>query len=229
MMKKYTKKVMLFILCAALLVVFAACRQLDVVGSVALSSFEEVAGALAGSIASDEANGGWALTAPDGSARFIWSADFSGSQRYDVMLEVDAQPFIDAGLDVDLLPDEYVAAGDIILIGTDLTDEAPDYDGEITPLSSFEQIVKFSRDSIGYHEALDHYGVDLEGGNMFEWAKDMSTNDKDIVFVLNPQPFIDAGVDPENVGGWVFAAVPVMDEKGNDIEVEKLLKPFEIQ
>lgn len=47
------------------------------------------------------------------------------------------------------------------------------------------KIVEKSRDSIGYHAALDHYGIDLENGNMFEWAKDISTNDKDIVFVLN--------------------------------------------
>jgi len=34
-------------------------------------------------------------------------------------------------------------------------------------------------------------------------------NDKDIVFVLNPEPLIAAGVDPKAVDGWVFARVPV--------------------
>lgn len=29
----------------------------------------------------------------------------------------------------------------------------------------------------------------------------------DIVFVLNPQMFIDAGVNPQEVEGWVFAKV----------------------
>jgi len=30
------------------------------------------------------------------------------------------------------------------------------------------------------------------------------------------------------VEGWVFAKVPVMDDKGREIEVDKLLKPFEL-
>jgi len=62
---------------------------------------------------------------------------------------------------------------------------------------------------------------------MFEWAKDLSTNDKDIVFVLNPEPFLAAGVDPNDVEGWVFAKVPV-DVDGKPAEVDKLLKPFDL-
>jgi F420-0:gamma-glutamyl ligase len=63
---------------------------------------------------------------------------------------------------------------------------------------------------------------------MFEWAKDMTTNDKDIVFVLNPEVFINAGVDASNVEGWVFAKVETMDESGKKIEVDKFLKPFDL-
>jgi len=70
--------------------------------------------------------------------------------------------------------------------------------------------------------------VDLANGNMFEWAKDMSKNDKDIVFVLNPQVFIDAGVDPAKVEGWVFAKVEKEDENGKKIQVDKFLKPFDL-
>ena len=66
-------------------------------------------------------------------------------------------------------------------------------------------------------------------GNKFEWAKDLSANDKDIVFVLDPQVFTDAGVDVANVNGWIFAKVEVMDESGNKVEVEKLLKPFNLK
>jgi hypothetical protein len=64
---------------------------------------------------------------------------------------------------------------------------------------------------------------------MFEWAKDMSANDKDIVFVLNPKPFIDAGVDPDRVEGWVFARVTVDDESGKPVELDKFLKPFNLR
>jgi hypothetical protein len=68
--------------------------------------------------------------------------------------------------------------------------------------------------------------VDLGDGNLFEWAKDMRTNDKDMVFVLNPDPFIAAGVDPNRVEGWVFAEVTVDDADGKPIQVYKILKPF---
>jgi hypothetical protein len=51
---------------------------------------------------------------------------------------------------------------------------------------------------------MDHYGVNLANGNLFEWAKDMNTNDKDMVFVLNPEPFVSAGVKPDNIEGWVL-------------------------
>ena len=173
-------------------------------------------------------NGGWSLNAPDGSARFIWSKDFSVSPIHDVMLEFSAKPFIDAGLDVTKLP-KGMLFDDKIMVGTKLGKEKLSYSAEATPLSSYEQIVKLKRPSIKYHTALDHYGVDLANGNMFEWAKDMSKNDKDIVYVLNPQVFIDAGVDPKKVTGWVFAKVPVVDKDGKSVEVDKFLKPFNLK
>jgi hypothetical protein len=90
-------------------------------------------------------------------------------------------------------------------------------------------MVHLKRGSIGYHGALDHYGVNLGNGNLFEWAKDLDKNDKDMVFVLNPEPFIRAGVNPNQVAGWVFAKVPVDDENGRPVEVDKLLKPFDLR
>jgi hypothetical protein len=70
--------------------------------------------------------------------------------------------------------------------------------------------------------------VNLGNGNLFEWAKDMSVNDKDIVFVLNPEPFIAAGVDPSRIEGWVFAKVTVDDPNGRPVQVDKFLKPFNL-
>jgi len=210
------------------LVVLAGCQQTDVVGKTSITSFDAVLQAIPDQIVEDELNGGWALSAPDGTARFIWSKDYSSGTPHDVMLEVAAKPFIEAGLDVAKLPAGMVV-DDKIMVGTMLGDEKLTYSGEVTPLASYEQIVNLKRDYIKYHTALDHYGVDLGEGNAFEWAKDMSTNDKDIVFVLNPQIFIDAGVDPEKVEGWVFAKVSTEDEDKKPIEVDKFLKPFSIK
>ena len=208
-------------------VIFAGCTsQLDVVADKSISSFESVINELP--IEADSEDSSWILTAPDNSAKFFWSMDFSSTTDYDVKLEFDSQPFINAGLDISKLP-EGAIYGDKIILGTDLSDEKLTYNGEATPLDSYKKIVEKSRDSIGYHAALDHYGIDLENGNMFEWAKDISTNDKDIVFVLNPQMFIDAGVNPQEVEGWVFAKVETMDKDGKKIEVDKFLKPFDLK
>jgi poly-D-alanine transfer protein DltD len=57
----------------------------------------------------------------------------------------------------------------------------------------------------------------------------MNTNDKDIVFVLNPQAFIEAGVDPSKVEGWVFGKVPVEDANGRKFDADKFLKPFNLK
>ena len=208
-------------------VIFAGCTsQLDVVADKSISSFESVINELP--IEADSEDSSWILTAPDNSAKFLWSKDFSSTTDYDVKLELDSQPFINAGLDISKLP-EGVINGDKIILGTDLSDEKSTYNGEATPLDSYKKIVEKSRDNIGYHAALDHYGIDLENGNMFEWAKDISANDKDIVFVLNPQMISDAGVNPLEIEGWVFEKVETMDKDGKKIEVDKFLKPFDLK
>jgi hypothetical protein len=144
------------------------------------------------------------------------------------MLEFDAAPFIAAGLDPEKLPENFAFYEGMIMVGTKLGQETLRYSGEVTPLASYEQIVKLKRPAIGYHGALDHYGVNLGDGNLVEWAKDMSTNDKDIVFVLNPEPFINAGADPSRVEGWTFTKVTVDDANGKPVEVDKILKPFNL-
>lgn len=222
------KKLILTTLSLAAVLGLTACNnKLDVVGDQSIKSFGAVVDIMGDKVTEDTTFGGWSLEAPDGTARLLWSKDYSKTTSNDAMLEVDAQPFLNAGLDASKLP-EGMLVGDKIVVGTELGTDALTYSGDATPTASYEQIVKLYRDNITYHTALDHYGIALSNGNMFEWAKDMSTNDKDIVFVLNPQVFIDAGVDPNNVEGWVFAKVETLDENGKKIEVDKFLKPFEL-
>lgn len=222
------KKIILTAFSAIALVGLTACNKLDVIGDQSIKSFDAVLNEVGDNVNEDTSFGGWSLEAPDGAVRFVWSQDFSKTTTYDAYLELDAQPFIDAGLDTSKLSDG-ILVGDKLILGTDFGSDALSYNGEITPLASYKKIVELYRNNITYHMALDHFGVDLKNDNMLEWAKDMTTNDKDIVFVLNPEVFINAGVDPNNVEGWVFAKVPTMDEKGNDIEVDKLLKPFDFE
>lgn len=204
-----------------------ACNKLDVIGSYSEKSFDAIINEAGDRVTKDTGFGGWALEAPDGGVRFLWSEDFSKTTEGDIRLELDVSPFVNAGLDVSLLP-EGMLAGDKIVISTELGQDSLTYEGEASPSASYKQIVNLYRDNINYHMSLDHFGVDFMNGYMFEWAKDMSTNDKDIVFVLDPEVFIKAGVDPEKVEGWVFAKVETMDEKNKTVEVHKFLKPFDL-
>jgi hypothetical protein len=221
------KTVLLFtlVLSAAAL---GSCGKLDVVGKDSVKSFEKILLRIPPAIGPDEANRGWSLAAPDGAARFIWSRNYAESPRYDVLMEFDAAPFIAAGLNPEKLPENFSFSGAKIMVGTKLGTEQLKYQGEAGPLASYEQIVKLKRKAIGYHMAMDHYGVNLGDGNLFEWAKDMDTNDKDIVFVLNPAPLIAAGADPARIDGWTFTKVTVDDEKGRPVQVDKILKPFDL-
>jgi hypothetical protein len=232
----------------ALVGVLAACsgglKAPDVVGQQSVASFDEVLKTIPDRVKADETNVGWVLSAPDDSVRFIRSEDYSKAPLHDVMLEFDARPFLDAGIDPDELSDNYAfyegetmggMGSKMLMVGTKLGNDSPAYSGAPTALAAYEQIVSKYRDSINYHTTLDHYGVKPGDGNMFEWAKDMNTNgyddsvqDKDIVFVLNPEPLIEAGVDPEKVDGRVYAQVPI-EENGKTAQVWKLLKPFDLQ
>lgn len=220
------KILILVILTAIALISITACAQTDIIAKVSITSFEEVL--KLSDVTTDEMYGGWSLNAPDQSARFIFSSDFAASAPHDVMIETDAQPFIDAGLDTSKLPAGMFVDGKI-MVGRDLGDAAFPESAKATALASYKELVTLERETIGYHEKLDHYGIDLGNGNKFEWAKDMSKNDKDIVFVLDPQIFIDAGVDPDKVDGWVFAKVEMKDNAGKPISVDKFLKPFDLK
>lgn len=203
-----------------------ACGSLDVIGDRSVTSFEAVLNA-EGDLVTEAADfDGWSLEAPDKTTRLIISSDYSKTSE-DIILETDAAPFLDAGLDTSKLP-EGMYTGDKIVVGINLGDDILTYEGGGTPIKTYQQMVKLYRGNLKYHATLDHFGIDLSGGNMFEWAKDMTKNDKDIVFVLNPEVFLNAGVDTDKLEGWAFAKVTTMDSKGKKIQVDKLLKPFDL-
>ncbi|MCL2009088.1 MAG: hypothetical protein FWG71_00900 [Synergistaceae bacterium] len=208
----------------------------DIVGRVAISSFSEMIDALEFPPILDEEEKLWVLSTPDGEASFWWRSEANLHRHMlDVQICFEAEPFVNAGLDLDKLPEEMkgmLEAGRLMM-GKQLSQGSLVYAGEITPLSSFEQIVRLDRDSIGYHAAADHYKITVAGGLsdgwIFMWAKDMSTNAGDIVFALEPTILIGAGVDPDKVEGWTFRKVPMMDERGRNFEVDKFVKAFDLR
>lgn len=159
--------------------------------------------------------------APDQSVSLAIAQSFTSEN--DVVMSVDAAPFIAAGLDVTKLPDGLFVDGRLNYVTS--------IEGNTTYANvteAFTDIQSIQSDLVGYHAALDHYGLSLQDGNVFEWAADVNTNDKDIVFVLNPQTLIDAGTNVEAVDGWIFAEVEIMKADGSMEMVPKLLKPFDL-
>ena len=219
------KRIIIISLSALALVGLSACANTDIIAKVAVSSFGKVA--TASDVQKDDLLSGWSLTSSDKTSKFIWSGDYKASAPHDVMIETDATPFIAAGLDISKLPAGIYNEGKI-MVGQTLGEQSFPTTAKATAIGSFAEMVKLSRNALGYHEVLDHYGIDLGNGNKFEWAKDMAKNDKDIVFILDPKMLVDAGVDPVKVTGWVFAKIEVMDSNGKKVEVEKFLKPFNI-
>jgi hypothetical protein len=207
------------------LIGLTGCTQTDIVAKYGISSFASLTEVVNPTVDAEWSS--WVIEAPDGSAKFLLSQDFKTTAPHDVMLMVDIQPFLDAGLDVSRLPQGMVVEN-WLMLGQSLGDQAFSESAKSSAEASLKELVRLSRDTLGYHEVLDHYGIALGEGNVFEWAKDRSTNDKDLVFVLNPDVFREAGVDVSNVAGWIFAEVEVMDESGKPIMVEKLLKPFNL-
>jgi hypothetical protein len=149
------------------------------------------------------------------------SHDYSLTGEEDIVIQTPLQPFLDAGLDVSKLGEGYRADDTTFYLTAAYGDGTGRKD---TLTESVFEGVTYSRETLTYHQALDHYGVKLPGGKI-EWAKDYKTNDKDIVFVIAAKPLADIGVDVQNIDGWVFKTM--QDEDGNDIDV--LLKPYDLQ
>jgi hypothetical protein len=226
---------------AALSLGLAGCGATDVVAKVANSSFKAVAQASGDRVSWSQEDESWALASPAGD-ELLLSSDFSrnagaGSmadmEKPDAEFSFDVAPFIAAGLDLAKLPMaegiRYEIEGDRFMYHFELGSDKFPADARKSLEAAFAEIVRTQRPRIGYHEKLDHYGLKLGNGNMFEWAKDISKNDKDIVWVLNPEPFIAAGVDPAKIQGWAYAKVETKDEAGKTIFVDKLLKPFDLR
>ncbi len=236
---KTMKRAMIIMATAATIAAFAGCGSTDVVARFANESFAAVIAASGSNVAWADEEQAWSLSSPSGDL-FLLSPDFSRNNAGAVDLDkpdaefvFEAAPFVAAGLDVAKLPSvdgiKYEIEDGKFMLHFELGSDRFSPDASKSAEAAFAELVKFQRSRVGYHAQLDHYGIKLGNGNMFEWAKDMTKNDKDIVFVLDPAPFVAAGVEPAKVEGWIYAKVETMDDAGKTIMVDKLLKPFNLK
>ena len=146
----------------------------------------------------------WRITAPDGDAMLAFD-------NMGVDMAVDAAPFAAAGADLSKLD---TAQTIFYPDGESLNFSSPGSDMlnrniKSTPLAQFEYNLQCLRDYLSYSEDTGRYSLNVDGLDnkiaFFEWAKDPGKDDKRMSFVIDAQPFINAGVDPESVEGWEFA------------------------
>ena len=157
----------------------------------------------------------------DGETTLKVSHDYSMTGAEDLVMQTSLKPFVDAGLDPAKLGAGYRTDDTSLYLVADFGAGSGD---QMDITSALFESVKADRSVLTYHADLDHYGIKFPAGK-FEWAKDESTNDKDIVFVIAAQPLADLGVDVKNVSGWIFKTMK--DDAGKDFDV--LLKPFSLE
>lgn len=210
----------------ALFIIFTlfGCEKLDVIGKYSITSFSNLVENENVKIIEDENY--YAIVLEDGNS-FGMSKSFSKELAH-FYFNLDSDDFIQAGLEIKKLPNNFIFDDNSKMLKIEFKSDNNEIGSNNGVGELFKEIVKYKREIIGYHEELDHYGISLGDGFAYEWAKDLKSNDKDVVFVLHPQPFIDAGLTPENLKNWIYAKVKIKDDKGKPKEVYRLLKPKSI-
>ncbi len=193
------------------MLIIAGCAATDVVRREAASSFDMIL-----DVSTVES------VVKDGFAHIMFAESYHlelsltpETTSEDVIISVPATPFLDAGLDRLKLPSNMKIKDDKLLIIFDGIKGAATQNAS----QQMNSLLTNNRGLLGYHAELDHFGISL-GDHKFEWAKHLMTNDKDVVFILSAEVLRSAGVDVENVDGWLFTT---MDGMG------LLLKPFDLK
>ncbi|MDO9508488.1 MAG: hypothetical protein Q7I97_03960 [Thermovirgaceae bacterium] len=190
------RKIFPILVLMALPLVWIASGKADVVKKFGSVSFAEMmANPRSGASVSD---GLVSVTGPDGQVFLLWE---SGTAFL-----IPAGPFLEAGLDTSKLPGNIIfdAAAGTLLIG-----DAPVRGGDNALGEIFNSFLKTKRPALGYHGAMDHFGLDVGGEGKFEWAIRPEKNDKDVVFILDPRPLERAGLRPLEVKGWALLDLDV--------------------
>lgn len=216
-----SKKLFIGILSISIVLMFGltGCTYLDVIGNNSIDKFNELLQMDTKAINIKKENKEYQLSTHDGSGSLEWG-------EKTISMRFDSKPFIQAGVSMSSLPENMVD-GEYIVIEVNVAEGKGIGDKEGI-MSSFESIVEANRGAIGFHQSMGHYGYDFGNGNAFEWAQDFKRNDKDIVFVLNPEPFISAGADITAIEGFNYAEVELMEETGEMVMKYKLLKPVNL-
>ena len=216
-MKKLIPIMLALVLAAVLL---TGCAATDVILNYSPSSMDKIVEKFPTLVTDNTKIDHYFTLSADGETLLKVSSDFSLTGAEDVVIQTPLKPFVDAGLDPAKLGAGYRADETSLYL---VADFGAGTGAQSTITNALFESVTANRAVLTYHADLDHYGIQLPAGK-FEWAKDESSNDKDIVFAIAAQPLADLGVDVQNIDGWVFKTMK--DDAGNDLDV--LLKPYSL-
>ena len=147
--------------------------------------------------------------------KFEWSKD-SSAHQLDFAMALQAQPFIDAGLDVSKLEDSgYVfipgaeADGmktpDLIAHPYDVSDKKETAQGFE---DAMRRLLKQDPSLVSYNQEEKYYALHLSDGYVVRWTEELGLNDADMTFVIAADPLVAAGLDAAKMegSGWAFHA-----------------------
>ncbi|HWQ21500.1 MAG TPA: hypothetical protein VN478_02085, partial [Clostridia bacterium] len=152
----------------AAVVLGAAFMAPDAVAVYAVRSYDALLHAPGVEIARADAAQAWVLTSPGGETLTFGGNDTAGSNQ--LVVTLDARPFLAAGLDRSALPagvelDGSGASARLVMRydkGAGTFSDGSD----VQPLQALDDLVHNHRAMLGYHTALGHFGLALGGGNM---------------------------------------------------------------
>ena len=206
---------------ALVAIVLTGCAALDVILNDSPWSLNKILEKYPALVTDSTKTDHYFTLSADGETLLKISHDFSLTGVEDVAIQTPLKPFVDAGLDLAKLGAGYRTDDTSLFLVADFGAGTGE---KSTITDALFESAKANRAVLTYHADLDHYGIQLPAGK-FEWAKDESSNDKDIVFVIAAKPLADLGVDVQNIDGWVFKTMK--DDAGNDFDV--LLKPYSLE
>lgn len=231
------KKILVLILAALIMTSAVSCSRSTLSKEVkdGIKAFNSVIKASPERIGFHKALSHWGYKIPSG-GKFEWTKDMSANKA-DFAMVIPADPFINAGLDVNKLNkdewmfkqagiDEGETLPNLLVKPYNVSDKKQNSNGSEDAL---RRILTENSSLLSYHKELQHYRLMLGEGYEVQWTEKLGINDADMIFVLKAQPLIDAGLDVKKLeaDGWIFKAAgqdPVMGSNP-----DQLMKIFKLK
>lgn len=226
---KNFKGIMVVALSSVIVLSLAACGNKDVEENITekgINAFNEIVETYPDKKGFHDAMQHWGFEVESGE-KFEWSNDMSANKA-DFAMVVQAEPLINAGLDVEKLDKNvwlFEEAGKdsmgmeqpaLLILPYDISDTKTT---STESDESMQALLAADNDNLIYHEDQQHYVLNLGGTNEVIWTEELGLNDSDMVFVLDAESLIAAGLDIDKLegSGWVFKEASDKDKTPDQI------------